>query len=109
MQIRKPKTKAFQRNIEDFVCEECEALIHGDGYRNHCSYCLTSKHVDINPGDRAEKCAGLMTVVDIILEHGHLILVHQCNECGHQKRNRSHAEDNIDTIVKMMSELQKQK
>ncbi len=106
MKLREPKTKLFQRNKEDFVCEHCNTLIHGDGYRNHCSTCLKSKHVDVNPGDRAADCGGLMHVVDMILEHGHLVLTHECESCGHQKRNKAHREDNVDMIVQQMSALQ---
>ncbi|WDF05905.1 RNHCP domain-containing protein [Shouchella hunanensis] len=29
-------------------------------YRNHCPFCLYSKHQDIIPGDRASTCGGLM-------------------------------------------------
>jgi hypothetical protein len=29
-------------------------------YRNHCPACLWSKHVDVQPGDRAATCRGLM-------------------------------------------------
>ena len=42
---------------EEFVCENCGKKVKKLGYscRNHCPYCLHSKHVDINPGDRQEK------------------------------------------------------
>lgn len=40
---------------EEFICENCGKKIEPLGYscRNHCNYCLHSKHVDINPGDRS--------------------------------------------------------
>lgn len=77
----------------------------GDGYRNHCPVCLTSRHVDINPGDRAAECAGQMEVVDIALEHGDLVLTHRCSVCGHEKRNRAHPEDSIEAITGLMGRL----
>lgn len=98
-------TKAFQRKKEDFVCDNCHAYIRGDGYRNHCSQCLRSKHVDVNPGDRAAQCKGAMLVVDIMLEHGTLFLLHECEECGHQRRNKTHKEDSMTTITRMMALL----
>lgn len=99
-------TKVFQRKIEDFLCSNCGAHNTGDGYRNHCSKCLTSKHVDVYPGDRAATCGGFMQVIDITLEHGKHIIVHQCEKCGHKKRNKTHKEDSIDTIIQFMRLLQ---
>ena len=49
----------FIRKTEDFICEHCGREVRGNGYTNHCPYCLWSKHVDINPGDRAAGCGGL--------------------------------------------------
>ena len=50
----------FTRVVEDFTCGQCGAAVTGDGYTNHCPLCLWSRHVDINPGDRAAECGGLM-------------------------------------------------
>ncbi|HYC79501.1 MAG TPA: RNHCP domain-containing protein, partial [Candidatus Binatia bacterium] len=52
--------KLFQRTPENFVCENCGTKVSGNGYTNHCPNCLYSKHVDNNPGDRLNKCHGLM-------------------------------------------------
>ena len=60
--------KQFQRKKENFVCEHCGQEVIGNGYTNHCPSCLHSKHVDINPGDRAETCGGLMEPVDLELK-----------------------------------------
>lgn len=103
------KGKKFQRNKEDFVCESCDTVVLGDGYRNHCPSCLVSKHVDVHPGDRAELCGGLMDPVDIDLKHGKLSLVHQCRSCGTEKKNRTHVEDSVDAITRVMKEVAKKK
>lgn len=54
---------------ESFVCENCKKTVtpHPDGSaRNHCPFCLYSKHVDADfPGDRAATCHALMAPVDI--------------------------------------------
>ena len=55
----------FIKNIEDFTCEHCGAPVKGTGYTNHCPKCLWSKHEDVNPGDRASDCHGLMKPIDI--------------------------------------------
>ena len=36
---------------EGFICENCGRKVEPLGYscRNHCPYCLYSKHVDIEP------------------------------------------------------------
>jgi len=52
--------KKFQRQKEDFVCGECGTTVSGTGYTNHCPQCLWSMHVDVNPGDRAAACGGMM-------------------------------------------------
>ena len=50
--------RKFTEIDEEFICENCGEKVGQLGYscRNHCPKCLHSKHVDINPGDRAEKC-----------------------------------------------------
>lgn len=94
--------KKFQRRVENFTCLNCGLFVEGDGFRNHCPQCLFSRHVDINPGDRAATCLGLMRVADVKLEHGQLILMHCCVKCGHHKRNQAQFDDSIDSIVKCM-------
>ncbi|MFH1426073.1 MAG: RNHCP domain-containing protein [Candidatus Kerfeldbacteria bacterium] len=107
MQVFQPKTKQFQRNKEDFVCEKCGAAVYGDGYRNHCPVCLTSKHVDINPGDREATCGGLMSVDDIELSHGKLVFTHKCDVCGYTKKNKAHPEDDQKAIEALMKEFER--
>lgn len=54
----------FIMRNESFTCEFCqkEVGLHSKGSaRNHCPYCLYSKHVDEEkPGDRLATCHGLM-------------------------------------------------
>ena len=80
--------KKFQKRIENFICENCGRKIKGDGYTNHCSNCLWSKHVDINPGDRKEACRGLMKPIGINLKEGEYILIHCCLKCGKEMKNK---------------------
>ncbi len=109
MEIIKHTAKKFQRNKEDFVCDDCDTSVHGDGYRNHCPACLVSKHVDVNPGDRAAECGGLMDVVDVDMSHGDLSLIHQCRACGYEKKNKTHTEDSIDAITSAMKLINQNK
>ena len=78
--------KNFQRRTEDFRCEACGEQVTGTGYTNHCPECFYSKHVDINPGDRAASCQGLMKLVDIDFVNDQYVLIHQCQQCGLVRR-----------------------
>jgi rubrerythrin len=91
--------KRFQRKIEDFTCENCGEEVKGDGYTNHCPFCLWSKHVDINPGDRAADCGGLMEPVSKEIEKDEQIITHRCEECKYEKRNKSAPEDDFDKLL----------
>lgn len=96
-------SKKFQRTKEDFTCERCGFFVRGSGYTNHCPQCLWSKHVDVNPGDRQEKCHGLMEPVGLKVKgEGYNILYH-CVSCGFERWNRTSENDNFDTILKISS------
>lgn len=96
--------KKFRRVIENFICDRCGAHVEGNGYRNHCPSCLTSKHVDIFPGDRLAQCHGLMDVTDIALEHGDLFIMHECRRCTHRKRNQIAPDDEVDAVIEFMQQ-----
>ena len=97
------ETKKFQKNIEDFICENCGYANDGDGYTNHCFRCLWSKHVDINPGDRAEKCGGLMKPVALENNGDIFYIVHKCQKCGVEKRNKAQKGDDFNELIKISS------
>jgi hypothetical protein len=92
-------SQTFQKNAEDFVCEHCRQNVRGNGYTNHCPTCLWSKHVDKFPGDRAEKCGGMMEPVKIEMEKGEFILSSRCVVCGYIKRNKTSKDDNLKIIL----------
>ncbi len=91
--------KRFSRREEDFICAHCGAKVSGNGYTNHCPHCLYSKHVDINPGDRAAECGGLMEPVDVELKDGKYVLVHQCCKCGFIRRNKVAEADDFEAVL----------
>lgn len=71
--------------------------------RNHCPNCLYSKHVDINPGDRAENCGGLLEPIDIeIKPKKGKIIIFKCIKCGQIRKNKTADDDNLDLIYKIM-------
>ncbi len=97
--------KKFQKVVEHFICKRCDVEVKGDGYTNHCTECFTSMHVDVNPGDRASDCHGLMSVKDVLLDHGNWVLLHQCDKCGHERKNKVADNDNQENLASLKEDL----
>ena len=95
--------KKFTRTIEDFICGNCGREVQGNGYTNHCPVCLWSKHVDKNPGDRAQACGGLMKPVEVVKEGKDFMILHRCVRCDFERRNRVVADDVFETVIKISS------
>jgi len=95
--------KKFQKHKEDFVCEKCGTEIIGSGYTNHCEECLWGKHVDINPGDRASVCGGMMKPIGVEKKGDNYVLLHRCEKCGFERINKVSKKDNFNTILKISS------
>jgi len=93
--------KKFTKNIEDFTCAHCSAHVKGDGYTNHCPHCLWSQDVDINPGDRASTCGGLMKPIGIETTGDKFIIIHKCEKCGKIARCRASENDDMDEIIRL--------
>ncbi len=93
--------KKFSSCKENFVCDNCGKEIIGNGFTNHCPFCLYSKHIDINPGDRMNKCLGLMKPISVELKGGGSVytIVYKCLKCGVLKKNRSAKNDSFQTIL----------
>ncbi|MDQ3906412.1 MAG: RNHCP domain-containing protein [Actinomycetota bacterium] len=90
---------SFTRRKENFRCLHCGTEVRGSGYTNHCPRCLWSRHVDLNPGDRAAECGGAMEPVGALWEGGEIIVVQRCLGCGHIRRNRAAANDDRDALL----------
>lgn len=97
-------SRKFARKIEDFVCENCGKLVKGNGYTDHCPFCLYAKHVDINPGDREEKCQGLMKPIGTEMKKDGYIISYECLKCGKKHRVKSAPEDNFEKMIGLISE-----
>ncbi len=89
----------FIKVVENFVCGRCGAAVEGDGYTNHCPVCLWSKHVDMEPGDRAASCGGLMEPIAIEGSSPTYRIVHRCTRCGCERRNLSSPDDNLQSLT----------
>lgn len=91
----------FIKNKEDFSCEKCGFDVIGNGFTNHCPECLWSKHVDKNPGDRAEGCGGLMKPVGVEGTVAGYSLLYKCEACGFQNKNKVSPKDNFDEVLRI--------
>lgn len=90
---------------EEFTCRVCGRLVKpedaGTDHRNHCPNCLSSLHVDEEPGDRASECEGVMEPIAVwVRMKGEWALIHRCKRCGKLSSNRIAADDNP---MKLMS------
>ena len=98
------ENKLFTEIDEGFICENCGNKVEKLGYscRDHCNYCLCSKHVDKNPGDRSEECHGLLepTGVEIDSKKGYVIIF-KCQKCGQIRRNKAAVDDNMEKIIEL--------
>jgi hypothetical protein len=92
-------SQVFIKNKEDFICEHCGFSVTGNGYTNHCPKCLWSKHVDINPGDRASSCGGMMKPMEVQMVRGEFEIVHSCIKCKYKKRNKTSPDDNLEALL----------
>lgn len=101
--------KRFTKNDEGFVCQHCgkEVLPMGKSSRNHCPFCLWSLHVDINPGDRANECGGLLRPIRTEPDPKKgFVIIHKCEKCGEIRRNRAALDakqqpDNRSLLIKL--------
>ena len=79
------ETKRFRKNDAGFLCKNCgrKVLPLGSSSRNHCPFCLCSLHVDVNPGDRANPCGGLLRPIRVEPDARRgFIIIHKCEKCG---------------------------
>ena len=66
----------------------------GTAHRNHCPFCLWSRRVDDEPGDRRNPCREPLEPVAIeVRRDGEWALVHHCTGCGTLRTNRIASDD----------------
>ena len=98
------ESKRFTKNDNGFVCVHCGRAVEPLGYtsRNHCPFCLSSLHVDIMPGDRANPCKGILKPYQTLpdAKQGFIILF-KCEKCGETVRNKCADDDDMKLIIKL--------
>jgi DNA-directed RNA polymerase subunit RPC12/RpoP len=97
-----------RRDVEKpFRCRHCKAMvgltIWGGKHRNHCPYCLYSRHVDGRvPGDRANTCGGSMAPVGaFVRRNGEHAIIHRCLTCSFERHNRIAADDDFTLVMSL--------
>jgi hypothetical protein len=98
-----------------FKCAHChgwvgtESSLSGVQNRNHCPYCLWSRHLDLKAaGDRLSACKSSMKPIGLTVKatckkygsgQGELMLIHLCTECNTLSINRIAADDDLETAL----------
>ena len=103
----RPKTRSKTRRADAhawFRCVRCGQPVtpqtYGTAHRNHCPWCLWSRHVDDVPGDRSAPCQGAMEPIAVwVRPGGEWALIHRCRSCGELHSNRVAGDDNELALV----------
>jgi len=116
---RRQKSRRIDRaDREDgFYCKQCKAFVSSASFlsgvqnRNHCPYCLYSRHVDLyEAGDRLSACKSPMKPIGLTAKTsrkkygaglGELMLIHLCIDCDSLSINRIAADDDFETIASL--------
>lgn len=95
--------KQFNMMDENFICENCGKEVQKANYtaRDHCPYCLYSKHVDINPGDRQNTCKGLLKPIGIEKFRDTYKILYKCTKCNQEHKNIMANDDDMNEIIKV--------
>jgi hypothetical protein len=95
-----------RRSTEEvFKCRHCRRFvtppISGGHHRNHCPYCLYSRHVDEQRmGDRLSSCGASMQPIGYFQRpNGEYALVHCCDGCELERFNRIAADDDLALVL----------
>lgn len=98
--------KVFNMINENFKCEYCGKMVSKSNYtaRDHCPYCLYSKHLDINPGDRSNSCQGLMKPIGIEKFKDGFKIIYECLNCHEKHKNIALRDDDFNKIIELSVE-----
>ena len=108
--------KIYTEIAANYICAHCHGhvsavkLFSGVNNRNHCPYCLWSRHMDLfEAGDRLSACKAPMRPLGLTYKPnrnkysaqaiGELMLVHQCVDCEAISINRIAADDFPEVIL----------
>ena len=95
--------KKFNMIDEEFECENCHKKVSKLNYsaRDHCNYCLFSKHLDVMPGDRLNNCHGLLKPIGIEKYKNTYKIIYKCQKCQQLHKNIMATDDNFEKIIEL--------
>lgn len=97
----------YPQSEEMFKCRHCHRFVcplpSGGHHRNHCPFCLYSRHVDERKsGDRLSACGASMEPVGYFQRpNGEYVVVHHCMGCDEERFNRIAADDAFDFVLSL--------
>ncbi len=93
----------FIKNNQSFTCINCgkKVTAHPTSSRDHCNHCLYGLHVDIEPGDRANNCKGVLEPVSLLIKKDKTQIVYKCQKCGAVKNNIVAPDDNEILLIEL--------
>lgn len=97
--------RKFTMIDEEFDCMVCNQIVKKLNYtaRDHCPFCLSSIHVDINPGDRNCDCKGILKPIGLEKHKNNYKIIFKCEICGIVKKNIAALDDNMELMIKLSS------
>ena len=87
--------------MKNFTMRGNMVLPLGYTARDHCPFCLYSKHVDIMPGDRKNNCLGLLKPIGIEKFRDTYKILYRCEKCGELHKNIMAKDDDMDLIISL--------
>jgi len=110
--------RSYKASFGEFHCQACHGLVTNQPWlsgvqnRNHCPYCLWSRHLDLfQAGDRLSACKAGMEPIGLTLKRskriyqpnpcGEIMLVHRCVDCAKISINRIAADDDPEQILRV--------
>ena len=104
------ENRRFTKLDESFTCQVCGKKVEKLGYtsRDHCPHCLSSIHIDINPGDRQNPCCGILKPIDLeYSQNKGYVLIYKCTKCNQIKKNKVANDDSKEMITKVSNKTYK--
>ena len=94
----------FKKRNESFVCINCgkEVELHPTSSRDHCNYCLFGLHVDNEPGDRLNRCRGILEPVALRKKGGKEQIVFRCQKCKEVEYCIVSQDDNFKVLLELI-------
>ncbi|MDO8638304.1 MAG: RNHCP domain-containing protein [Candidatus Daviesbacteria bacterium] len=111
--LNKPISLEFETLVKCF-----EPKVKYFGHRNHCPFCLFSKHMDQDiPGDRKAECQNLMEPIGLTFKkegldkygkerQGEIMVIHVCPQDQKISINRIAGDDDPKIILKVFQNSQ---